>query len=390
MQDNNIDAFYGELFYHPVPLELSLNSCSHKCSYCFANSRCNTKTANLKSIIKTLTNLNNGLDREGRNDLRSYLLMNKYPIVLSNKSDPFAKTNYKMTIPLLEVLTDLGIPVYIQTKGGDGLDEAMRIVKPSVWYITMAFDDTSKQRTIEKASPSVEHRQKLIEKLLAHGHSVQVGINPYVPTWWRDERKFIKRLYDMGVHDFLFQLLHLNYKLIENIGSSHGMGEEYEWSQKRKRPDEVVAAMNDLINYTESIGGNPLLHKRPAVMHFWDTTKQLYPKLFPTLFDFVNHCHANYDNFHEITFADYWSFYEPLFPKGEFRLRGYIFQQDIKYASKHRLQFMTFRTLLQHIWNHKQFNDHLPKHPNFLYTTDGKKNLRDSEGNYIYTFYKGG
>lgn len=32
-----LDVYYGEFLINPIPLELSLNYCSHKCAYCFAN-----------------------------------------------------------------------------------------------------------------------------------------------------------------------------------------------------------------------------------------------------------------------------------------------------------------------------------------------------------------
>lgn len=58
-------------------------------------------------------------------NLAARLMREGYPVMLSNKVDPFAASNYKMTLPHLRLFKAKGIPVAFQTKGGKGIEEAL-------------------------------------------------------------------------------------------------------------------------------------------------------------------------------------------------------------------------------------------------------------------------
>jgi len=76
-----ISAYKGEFLVSPIPLEIDLNYCSHKCNYCFANLNNPKRKANTNKIINQIKNCHNS------KSIESYLLANGYPVLMSNKSE---------------------------------------------------------------------------------------------------------------------------------------------------------------------------------------------------------------------------------------------------------------------------------------------------------------
>jgi len=142
-----IEPFYGEFLIHPAPLEISLNFCSHKCFYCFANLNTPGRRYDGAAVSRLLADMDN------RQSLAARLLRDRYPVVISNRVDPFALTNYRHTLPLLEQLAAHNIPVTIQTRGGRGATEAMGMMPPAAWYISIPFLDEELRRRIEPGAP---------------------------------------------------------------------------------------------------------------------------------------------------------------------------------------------------------------------------------------------
>jgi len=111
----DVDVFFGEFLISPIPLELSLNYCSHVCAYCFANLNDRGRQADIGAVMRFFNEL------PSRTSLQSHLVREGYPILFSNRVDPFATSNVKLSLPLLEIMRTLDIPVAIQTKGGKGI-----------------------------------------------------------------------------------------------------------------------------------------------------------------------------------------------------------------------------------------------------------------------------
>lgn len=167
-----IEPFAGEFAKVPTPLELALNYCSHKCGYCFANLNQPDRQANVQAIQNSIRKMYSGESES----ITSALLREKRPVCLSNRVDPFATSNYQISTPIIELLTELEIPVYLQTKGGQGkAKDALEhiasnvIKKPSLWYITIAQDSDAKAKQIEPAAPSITKRLELIDYLQSIG-----------------------------------------------------------------------------------------------------------------------------------------------------------------------------------------------------------------------------
>lgn len=79
--------FIGEFLFHPAPLEMSGNTCTHGCAYCFANIRKESRYAKINSAF-------NQLKRREIKTFVDHLIQNGYPICLSNSTDPFSATDY--------------------------------------------------------------------------------------------------------------------------------------------------------------------------------------------------------------------------------------------------------------------------------------------------------
>jgi DNA repair photolyase len=203
---DTIKPYYGEFFVSCVPLEMGGNFCSHNCSYCFAN--LNNRERQL-DVPKTISLIKSRHDRQA---LEAQLLRLGYPVLISNKVDPFSKSNYRDMLPIMELLTQEGIGIAIQTRGGYGIDEVLKFLPPSVWYLSITHDQEETRQLIERQAPDIESRFELIKKLKQYGHRVVVGANPLNPDWIRSPEVFFKRLADWGVEGVWTEFLHLSYK----------------------------------------------------------------------------------------------------------------------------------------------------------------------------------
>lgn len=188
-----ITPYFGEFLLTTIPLELSLNYCSHKCAYCFANLNKPNRKAAPQSIVNLLSEI------DSRRSLVANLLALKYPVLISNKVDPFAQSNYRLTLQILELLAALRIPVSFQTKGGKGIEEAMDLIGPSCFYWSVTASDDSTAARIEPGAPSITERYRQIAMVRSRGHHVWIGANPMHRAWVPDVREFCRRMADNGI-----------------------------------------------------------------------------------------------------------------------------------------------------------------------------------------------
>ena len=131
---DGLKPLYGGFLKIPLPIELSGNFCSHKCSYCFANLNSPTRTLDTKSVLNLLANF------EKRKSLEALLLQLGCPVMISNHVDPFATSNYRQLVPIMKMMSELDIDYSVQTKGGKGWEEILEMLKPSVWYISISHE----------------------------------------------------------------------------------------------------------------------------------------------------------------------------------------------------------------------------------------------------------
>jgi DNA repair photolyase len=378
MPGDTITSFYGEFLVNPVPLEWSGAYCSHACPYCFANlnSEYRKQTKGVPLRYADVKNTINLIQQQyERDSMEAFWLREGYPVLLSNKVDPFSNSNYRTALPLINLMAEMDIPMAFQTKGGRGIDEALEVIKPSVWYITIEFSDESLARQLEPAAPSIESRYELIAKLRDRGHEVVLGLNPLSVEWCPEPEKILQRCKDLGVWGVWTELLHFN-KDQAALAGQHGVIPQAMIDRYRvkKRPEEALFKhwlrtrniAHDL--GLEVFSGGQTCHSR-----YFDAYKRCYPKLLPTMQDWVNHCiDEGWDSNKLISFAEFADFFLPLLPHPDKKLRvGHYFgatcHQIPREMGEKWSNWMTWQELLELSWRDRRVKWCPVKMPAFAY-----------------------
>lgn len=357
-----INPYKGEFLINPIPLELDLNYCSHSCAYCFANLNNPNRKTDLNKIINQIKNAHNS------NSLTSYLLNNKYPILISNKIDPFAKSNYKSTLPILEILKSKDIPVSFQTKGGDGIDEALQIIDKSNFYISISFIDDILRKKIEPGAPTIESRFELIKKLKEKGHTVSVGINPVIPQWLNYDEYYIllDKLKELGIKNIWLETLHLNRKQVENLSKREkdAIGNEIiEISKKRNHNNLFTKHLVEYTDIAMKKGFNQLTGNQPFYSEYWNETHEVYKgKTLKTYQDFINYCFTDIKE-GAIDFEEFYQFIKKDYFEIPFTgLDGFVYNIGRNHWKKDvekMKNLKTFRDLLIYFWETPEFSKSL-------------------------------
>lgn len=325
MAGDTFVPFYGAFGANPVPLELSFNYCSHSCHYCYANLGNPNRRADIKATLNMLANYRNRTTYEAK------LLQWGYPVLVSNRVDPFAKSNYRQFLPVLEIMTGLKIPVAFQTKGGDGIDKALDILDyPSVWYITIETDNSARGRELAPGAPTIDQRFELIELLHKRGHQTIVGINPCVPEWIDDMPSFIERIKAAGVWGVWAQELHINTNQSRNFHKNaiKAMGEKVVKRANRKvgfteEEEKELTFTQGLLDYVQSIGLEPYRAGHHRYSEIWKPYRDCYEHTFPTEQDWVNYFEGEPDGT-IVTKQEYLDFFVPKLPRGVHQLGHYV------------------------------------------------------------------
>lgn len=385
MAGDTFNTYYGEFLMSPIPIELSFNYCSHGCQYCFANLNQPDRKAAIASTLNLIK------DCYKRKSFEAFLLREKYPVLISNRVDPFAVSNYRQVLPVLELLTQVDIPIAFQTKGGRGIDEALSFLNPSCWYISIAMLSDELRKGLEPGAPSIQERLDLIEKLTKAGHSVSVGINPCVPEWLPEPEKLIKEIASRGAYGVWVEPLHLNSRQLKRIAEKDQlvMGSEVVAKAKKRLcpPDwrEFIEHVKDL-----AVADNlePYSTDQSRRSDFFEPYKQKYPKLFPTHQEFINHLvdSGTPDN-SLITLQQYLEFFVPKLPEGKLRIGHYVG------ATAHNVcrEFekwdnnMSYEVLLMLLWNEGRIKLSPQSNDAFSRACD-----RNSDGKLIERFDKYG
>lgn len=260
---------------------------------CFSNLNSPSRRANVPSIMRLIA------DHQERQTPVAKLLQMRYPILFSNKVDPFALSNYQQSIPILETLTELGIPVAYQTRGGTGasaeaLNEALEWLAPAVWYVSFNTLNDDLRRQLEPGTGTIEYRLELLTRLREAGHRVVVGLNPYVPEWMPHPRLFLEAMKAAGAEGVWMDALHLNRDQIEAM-PERDKGKfslPVMEAAKRRRPTpeemEDYDKLHDLAGEA-GIASYSMGYGRST--DFWRPYHETYANLFPTQQGLVNACY---------------------------------------------------------------------------------------------------
>lgn len=376
--------YWGDFLVSPVPIELSFNYCSHSCQYCFANLNRPDRRADIKATMNLLS------EYQERETYIARLLQDKYPVLVSNRVDPFAVSNYRQTLPVFETMHALGIPFTLQTKGGRGIDELLEYCPPTVWYISIALLDDKKRAEIEPGAPTIQSRLDLVSKLREKGHEVVIGVNPCVPEWLpeSDAQILLEEFRERGVWGVWCQLLHLNHKQLAGVPEKGkaAMGEGLLRScTKRRTPIERVQQLDYFRGMVTGYGMEVYTVTQGNRSYFFDPFTRLYPKLFPTIQDFINNCYEmEIPDYSLISFRDFAGFMLPMLPGGTNRIGDYLkvgIKSQATYREVSDTRYHTFENLLRIGWMEPSCDFNLTQFQCFSFATyDGKVIVDDDEG----------
>ncbi|TDX83960.1 radical SAM protein [Epilithonimonas xixisoli] len=343
-----ISPLTNAFLINPMPLQLTLNLCSHGCIYCFSILNDPKRKADLKKILSILKHHKN------RNDITSLFLKDKYPVLISNNVDPFSKNNHVLTNQILKLLVAMDIPVQLNTRGGYGWQEASEKIKPSIWYVSVPYSDDEVRKIFEPNAPSLDERFEMVKELVKK-HKVMIGINPFDAKFSDDHKAIIDKYSEIGVKHFWINRFHLNYKQQSNLTDSQKeiFGPEFlkQAASKDINPETVklYIALRDYAKEKDcEIIGTPSGHYES----WFDDFYSIYPKTMPTQNDFFKWCEENKSEGDTISFDEFFDFFAPLIPDWETDISKFIYNKsnldDKTFMKKTRL-----KNILHVYWDSK-------------------------------------
>jgi len=308
----------------------------------------------------------------------------KYPLLISNNIDPFSKSNQPFVNELIETLTGLDIPIALATRGGIGWREIYKEIKPSVWYVSIPYQNDDIRQIYEPQAPSIEERYELIDLIIKQGHKVILSVNPMNPIFSPNPIEIIEKAKNLGVKTVIINKLHLTPVQQNNMTDyqKNTVGEELLTQAKdRGFQDEWLSLAIDVYNYCNENDLNLLGMDTGLNQNNFIEFKECYKKTLPTVFDFMNWCYYNKNEGDLITFDEFFDFFAPLLPNIEKAdISKYIVNKAV-IGDKDFYKTMTFRNILHLYWEHPKLNIGLAKHyPSFSWA----KRQTSKKLDYIY------
>lgn len=275
-----IRPYSGEYLVQPFALHLGLNWCSHNCYYCFANLDQPERRGDWKQVINMMDRAESGAIGKS---LTAKWLQEKRPILVSNVSDPFAKSNDKAFQEIFQHATKLGHTFAFQTRGGAFAQDTLAASKKTSVYISVTSDKESHIKEKESGAPSFVSRMELIKKAKDLGHSVVVGINPYVPEWWDDIEGFVNWLKQTAINRVWTGTIHISNLQVRQMPSSKQVAFASEISYMRKKVLPDQDKINDLSRLLKSNGINEFYGPLSEGGGFWQDAHETMTGTFKTL-----------------------------------------------------------------------------------------------------------
>ena len=385
MAGDTISVYYGEMLTSPIPLELSFNYCSHGCRFCFANLNKRDRRADIQATMRLLASY-----RE-RSSFEAQLLQDGYPVLVSNRVDPFAHSNYQQSVPVMRLMSEMGIPIAVQTRGGRGVEEAMEFLPPSVWYVSIHTLDEVTRKDVEPGAPSIESRFELVQNLVQRGHRVVIGCNPVVREWLPEPAELFARAKSCGAEGAWIEMLHFNYKQVAKMTQADKDKITFpiiERSGQRKRDSADVRHFEMARHDACEAGLAVFSIGQPTRSDFFKPYRELYQKTFPVVQDFVNFAHDT-DRL-EYWFDDYAEVMLGM-PQGV-RPYGHVLGATAHQIMRERRlgNNMDAEQFLRLSWNEPQMKQCPARIPCFAYVGYGADAEADSDGMGIMAFRRAG
>lgn len=341
-----IDLLTNGFLSSPIATNINLNYCSHGCSYCFANINYPKRKANLTEILRLLK----GIERNKCKDLVSYYLANKYPLMVSNNIDPFSKSNYSLFNQIGTFLLELGVPMFIATRGGEGWQEWSEKLPKSIWYISVPYHDDAIRQRLEPNAPSLEYRFNMVKELIKK-HKIIIGINPMNENYVKDPLLIIKQYEAIGVKNFVINPIHLSPKQQTNLTETQKdvIGRDILANCKNNKfTKEYLEIFIRCYKYIKLKGLILNFNETGEANNSMDIYNECYPTRLPTHQDFFNYL-AKDSTPRQVTFKEYYDFFAPKLPDIVSNTSQFIFNKaNIKDKSSYIATKIT--NVLHYYW----------------------------------------
>lgn len=357
-----IDVLTNGFLTNPIPIQFTGNYCSHGCVYCFSNINNPKRKLDVKGVLSQLKNF------KKRDDLASFYMREKYPILFSNNIDPFSKSNQPYVNDLILTLRDLEIPVALATRGGNGWRDIYKEITPSVFYVTIPYSDDVTREKYEPKAPSLTERWEMTEELIKQGHKVIISINPLNNAFCSNPLEVISKAQKLGVESFVINKLHLTPKQQSNLTDREKLilGDELLIEAKLKGfQDNWIDAGLEMMDYCFENNLNLLGMDTGLTNSNYFEFKQCYDNLLPTLDDFFNWVSVTKEIGEYIYFEEFYNFFSVRLPDLQGNISKYIFNRAV-ISDKDFYKKMDLRNLLHLYWQHSKVGLNIPKnYPSF-------------------------
>lgn len=337
-----IRCYHGLFSYSPHALHMDGPPCAYNCAYCFTRGkRHRMGVLDEKSVAYWRRHL------ATRTGFAGWFLERKKIVLASNAFDIFSGVHSTVR-PLMEACVEEKIPLAYQTKGGREALAWAKVCPKANWYVTITSDNAAIGRVESAAPPQVE-RMRLCEALVGLGHTVSIGINPAVPSWWTNLPGFLRWAEGTGVCGIVAYGMHLNNDHTDE--SLDRLGTAIVRAGRQR-------VLHDVTPFCQT--ALPVCRWSTTPWDFWDASDRVYAEssLLPTAVHFwksriVNESDGWYAK--DATLEDWISFWKPSLPQGvsPFEMQHYCgswMGRNPKFREKFEL-LNTFADLLTMQWN---------------------------------------
>lgn len=375
-----LEVFLGGYLFHPAALDYSGDTCLNGCAYCFANINKEFRKGKLQSAI-------NCFYRKEANTYQSMLVKLGYPILVSNRSDPFTEKNARESIALFTHLTELKNSVFIQTKTGPGMDECLDLMgnrRDVVIYITVTTIQDDIAAVVEPKAPPPSARLQIAKKLHDAGYLVLIALNPLSDAWMprEDIETLVKDLKQVGINHICLEMLDIKRKRLSQISES-----------RKKRMGAAVASLGDsnrnyvreCTQYLVAQGFEVAKRGMPFRSNLFADIKERLGLTMPVMQDFVNYAFDKYGTAGAVLTYPEWE--AVLAKDGIFlktvkqnNIRDYLLRSGFV-SWKDNQQVHNHKELLRVCWNDPRHKISIQGHSLFRVIGRDQKPLLDKDGN---------
>ncbi len=369
-----ITLFSGEFTLVPEALDVSHNWCTHNCGYCFANNNKPDRRISTQHLFNQITNFH-----KQKNEV-AFMLQHGMTVTASNKTDPFAKSNNQIAVPMFELFDEYKIKYSLQTRGGDGVDKIIQ-TSPKVWYVSITHTSDETRKKTESGATSIEYRWELVKELIKNNHKVIVAYNPF---WheWIDIDAEIKKIKDHKIEGVVIQKMHLNNLQYGNMTDRYKEVFKEIFEQTKNKFRRVGSENEKHFNiFYERLRQNGIKVKSYSHSNndnLYSIYADVYGKksTFRTTEDFIGWCYENKKDGDEVYFYEWYDFFTKDLPfkDKEFNIQTFFRSiktidrtQTIKYPNKGSIM-----DVLTHYWNDLTLKRHLTMSTYFSLLVDDK------------------